>query len=295
MYRQGVRVLALLIVAPFCLTVLAQPPCSIQTVIGTWVSAGQGTIYSIPPGSSSPVPVTGVDLGTASIDYQGRISINLTAIAGGQVVPSVADGTVAVNPDCTGTLTAPTAIPGFTMKVDIAILDSGNEIWTIATSGLLGKPAVWQCRWRRIAYLPLPMFQSISNCSTGLLRGTWAGARSGAVLGPLAPLVSAGFLTTGGVDYQGNLSGVFTSSVGGVVTRGEYTGTVTEVKPDCTGTWKWTLTGADGVKLPGEGIEKFVILKGGEEIWSVMLQGVGGAPTGLVGRYQRTSAAPQYK
>ena len=272
-----------------CTAALAQPPCSVQTIVGTWAASSQGTVFTTVSGN--PVALPGAALGIASITYDGRVSVNLDGIIGGRIAKSASQGTVTVNPDCTGVFEAPTPIPGFRLKENFAIHNNGDELWTIAATGIQGNPAVWQCRWKRIAHVPLDLFQASSNCSADQLRGTWAGTFSGTVILPGMPVpVPTGILYTGIVDSQGAMSGTFTSSVGGQVAIGGYTGSVVEVKSDCTGTWKWKLKAADGTELPGEGIEKIVVLDGGKEVWSLGLQGVLGIPIGLT-RLERLSPA----
>lgn len=286
------RIFAVLIIAVCPAALLAQPPCSLGTVVGTWAVQGQGTLFPTPPGATAPLAVRGADLGIAYIGYDGSVTINIAAITARSGGPSAQAlrGTIDVSPECTATVTAPTPIPGFTFKEQFMILDNGNEMWTLALNGLQAKPAVWQCYWRKLSTSPWPALSS--NCSVEVIRGTYAGKFDG-VLVPSDTSAPAPFgaVMMGGGPYQGELRGTFASSLGGKVATGTYTGAVAEVHPDCTGTWTLVLNGADGAQLPGGGLEQFVILDGGKEILTFSAQGVAGTPVG-VGRWRQLSPNP---
>jgi hypothetical protein len=270
--------------------VAAQPPCSTLTVAGTWAASSTGTIFRSVPGSTTPTTVPGAALGLASIGYDGRFTATLTA-PGSTVMEQTMRGTLTVNSDCSGSVDAMSTL-GFRWVEQIVILDGGNEIWTISTGGMGPNPIVWQCRWRKISAVPMDLLQGALNCSADMITGTWVGSYNGFTLmaGQPSPVPTA-ITLLGGISYQGNVSGKFTNSVGGAVGSGQYTGSLVEVKPDCTGTWKWTLKGTSGAGISGQGIEKFVILNGGNELWTAGLQGPIGAPIGI-GRYRRISPVP---
>ncbi len=280
MRYKSICVLALSLVTLFCTTVVAQPNCSTQTLVGTWVATSQGTVFPTPT-----VAVPGAALALVSIGYDGSLSVLMTGNVGGRAgdAPPMT-GTTTVNPDCTGSFSA-SAATGGTLTEQFVVLDHGNEIWTIAVGGITGYPAVWQCHWKRLSHVPLPTFELSSNCSADMIRGTWVGTYNGVTLRGSPPVpVPTGILLIGGVDYQGNLSGTFTSSMGGQVGTGQYAGSLTMVKPNCTGTWTWTLKG-----MSGQAVERLVILDNGNEIWTLPTQGVLGMPVGL-GRHIRLSA-----
>jgi hypothetical protein len=285
------RMFGVLILAACPATLPAQQACSVFNVAGTWAVQGQGTLFPTLPGATVPIAVPGGDIGIAYIGYDGRITINITGISTrAGVSAQTLTGTIDVRSDCTAVVTAPTPIPGFTSKELFMILDHGNEMWTLALNGLNAKPAVWQCHWRKISPTPWP--DSPSNCSAGLLHGTYAGQYNG-VLVPTdastpAPL---GAVMMGEVTYQGQMDGTFTTSLSGNLSAGTYSGSITEVRPDCTGTWTFTFRGADGAQLPGGGLEKFVILDNGKEILTLSVQGGAGTPVG-VGHWRQLSPAP---
>lgn len=278
--------------ALLCTTLHAQPPCSLHTVVGTWAASSTGTFYVTSPGTPDPTPVPGAALGLVSIGWDGSFWSLMTGWGSQGKVGTwkgPALGTITVNPDCTGSFSA-THPAGWKMTEQIKILDR-DEIWTFPPQGMQGLPAVWQCRWRRIAGVPLSMLPGGNNCSADLLRGTWVGSYSGVIV--KSSPVSAGISFFGIIDYQGRLSGEYISSVGGQVGSGEYAGGIAEVKPDCSGTWNWTLNATGGSGLTGSGTEKFVILDNGNELWTLSLQGPAGAPIGL-SKYRRISPVPAY-
>lgn len=286
------RKFAILIFAACPAVLPAQPSCSILNVVGTWAVQGRGTMLPTMPGATAPIMVPGADIGISYIGYDGSITITVTGITArsGGASAQTLSGTIDVSPDCTATVTALTPIPGFTFKEQFMILDHGNEMWTLALNGLNAKPAVWQCQWRKLSPSPWPA--SSSSCSADLIRGTYAGKYDG-VLVPAdasapAPL---GAVMMGGVTYQGELEGTFTTSLSGKVSAGTYSGSITAVAPDCTGTWTLTLKGADGAQLPGGGLEKLIILDGGKEILTLSAQGVAGTPVGI-GHWRQISPAP---
>lgn len=73
--------------------------------------------------------------------------------------------------------------------------------------------------------------------------------------------------------------------------NGEYTGSILELNPDCTGKWTDTLKAADGTVLPGPGVERLAVVDHGREVRGLPVQGVLGVPVGLV-RYRRLSPVP---
>jgi len=287
------RVLVVAGATSLCASLPAQTTCGIQTVAGTWAAASTGTVYATLPGSADPAPVPGAALGLVSIGFDGRFQTLLTGWGyRGKAGDLTAVGTVTVNPDCTGMLNA-TSPAGWKMMEQFQVLDQGNEIATIAVGGMMGVPAVWQCRWRRIAPVPLDGLTAVKNCSADMLHGTWVGVYNGVLVKSWPTAIPAGISFTGAIDYQGRLRGKFTNSVAGEVGGGEYEGAIAEVRPDCTGTWKWNFKPTSGTGFSGAGIEKFVIVNDGNEIWTMALQGPAGTPVGL-GRYRKISPVPAY-
>ncbi len=270
----------------------SQVPCSTSTIAGTWAASSTGTIFVNVPGSQTPMTVPGAAMGLVSVGYDGRFSATLTS-PGNAVMQQTMTGSISVNSDCSGSVNA-TSTLGFKWIEQFVILDGGSEIWTISTGGMGPSPTVWQCRWKKIDPTPSEMHHGALNCSADLIAGTWVGSYNGFILkaGQPSP-VPAAITLIGAISHQGNLTGKFTNSVGGAIGSGQYVGSLVEVKPDCTGSWKWVLTGTSATGISGQGIEKFVILEGGNEMWTIGLQGPLGPPVG-VSRYRRISPVPVF-
>ena len=176
------RVFAIPILAGWPAALLAQQPCSIPT----WPARGRFRVrgpcfrrYPVLPLRSrceAPTSATLISATTEASRYVSRRSPHARAGPAYRRSPAPSS----VSPDCTATVTAPTAIPGFTSREQFMILDHGNEIWTLALNGLNAKPAVWQCQWRKLS--PSPWTNLSSNCSAGLIHGTYAGKYDGVLL-----------------------------------------------------------------------------------------------------------------
>ncbi|MBK9171196.1 MAG: hypothetical protein IPM24_27570 [Bryobacterales bacterium] len=289
MLRQTTGALAVPLLAILGSPLLAQSVCSTQSVVGVWAASSHGVVFS--PASPVPLAVPGAAVGLVSIGYDSRVSLKLSGNLGGQFAVVAATGTIVVNPDCTGTFSA--TVPGMTgfwnLQEQIVVLDNGNEVQTISTGQMFRRPAVWQCRWKRLSHTPLLAAGQLPACQAEMIRGTWTGASDGVRPAPGAdPSAPAAFLTRGVIDYRQELNGTFTASIGGTIVNGEYTGSILELSPDCTGKWTYTLKADDGTELPGSGVEYFVVVDHGREIWGLPVQGVLGVPVGLV-RYRRLS------
>lgn len=279
---------------------LGQPPCSLQTVVGQYATLGQGTIFITVPESPAPIPVPGINLGVASVDYKGRGTGTFVAIFGGQLLEGEVAGNFKVNPDCTAVLTysitpkgAPEPLPGVGI-VQLVIKDGGNEMSGIPTQVPLGQP-VWIDKYKRISRGPANLYSA--GCSTSQIRGTYAYEGAGIVLvsvpsGPGPVPVPAAIVGRAAVDHRGRMYGPGTTSIGGQIAEFELVDAEAQVNPDCTGTAAWSLQlkGSDS-PLPGQGMDRFVVLNGGDELWSVTVQGLGGQPIGLT-TYKRISRVP---
>jgi hypothetical protein len=75
--------------------------CTNVTVAGTWGYTETGTM--ILPAPVGAIPYASV--GNYTLDFNGNVSGERTASAGGTIIKATIKGTATVNPDCTGTLT----------------------------------------------------------------------------------------------------------------------------------------------------------------------------------------------
>ncbi len=283
MSRKCVSVVAAIIATVAPGTLRAQPSCSTESMVGLWAASAQGTVFSAMGAAK------GVSVGLVSIERDGRISIRLFGNTGGtigQVPPvGVLSGTVEVNADCTGSLSATAPSGNWTLTEDFVIEDNGNQVRTVAVGPLLNMPAVWQCWWKRLSHVPMPLTEAFAGCAAASVKGTYGGTVEGVVLaGAPAP---HGMLLRTEVGQDQSIRGVFTAVKQGVVTRGTIEGQVTELRSDCTGWWTYGLTDSGGTLL-GQMREYFVVLENGKSIWSIPVQGPFGLPIAL-GRYDRIS------
>lgn len=74
MLCRSLRLFAFFAAASCGPVLLAQPHCSIHTVVGAWAAQSQGNVFPTPPGATAPLTVRGGALGLAMIDYDGRAS-----------------------------------------------------------------------------------------------------------------------------------------------------------------------------------------------------------------------------
>jgi len=103
--------------------------CTLAGVAGQWGHTFTGTLI-LPTG---PVPVAAV--GTITIDAAGNLSGTQTRSVGGRVFEDTIKGTVAVNDDCTGTITDSIYDQSgsliITAEWDLAFVDNERELRAI--------------------------------------------------------------------------------------------------------------------------------------------------------------------
>jgi hypothetical protein len=108
--------------------------CSLATVAGNYGFTLTGTLVLTTGG----VPVAGA--GLATISSEGNFSGTESRSLGGGIAQETIGGTVAVNSDCTGTLTAPVFESGNLVRTSIFSLvfdDNARELRAIQTSLVL--------------------------------------------------------------------------------------------------------------------------------------------------------------
>jgi len=115
------------------------------------------------------------------------------------------------------------------------------------------------------------------QCSQDMIRGTWVDSMQGVLMMNVpgssqpVPALTAG-LTIMKIDWQGHFTQKGTLSIGGQISLGEADGTL-QVNPDCTATATFTMTPAGMPQpLPGQGIERLVIVNNGSEMRSMPTQ-----------------------
>ena len=124
---------------------LANPPCSVRSLAGTWVFAtdvGQQKLF--------PAPGDITAIGTINIDRAGNFSgkFDFTVAEFGFFPNNSYTGSITVNPDCTGTVTFVTSAgPG---RTDSIVVVSQSEMWSMSQDSL----NLWTAKARRISRGP---------------------------------------------------------------------------------------------------------------------------------------------
>ena len=107
-------------------------PCSNRTLKGRYGIKGDGLVPSGPPPAPLvPFAVVGVE----TLDGQGNLTDAATTSVNGVVRSSVNQGTYTLNEDCTGTYTVNLPVPPFQVIHHVVVVDKGNEVYLIATTG----------------------------------------------------------------------------------------------------------------------------------------------------------------
>jgi hypothetical protein len=150
----------------FCAALAAQQPCSINSIRGTWAMTVSGWAIPLAPPNAQAAPVVGI--GAFTIDYTGRLTgsgslswatgIAGTTISAGDVLDfDMVDGTVDLNPDCTGIwhytvrLKGMPPLPGYVER--IVAVPQKDEIVFLSIRTPLSKP-MWVGTAKRISPVP---------------------------------------------------------------------------------------------------------------------------------------------
>jgi len=273
----------------------AQPGCSAGMLVGTYAVRGQGTIFEPVPGSNQTLPIPDVHVGIASIDYNGNITGRLFGTDAGVAAEATVTATADVASDCTGADHYTVSfIGGPTVQGtnQLLILDGGNQVIAMAGS-MNGFQAAVGETWQRISMLPIDYFSAETPCTSDMLRGTYGFSYTGSLImtlpGSSQPVPLPFYMVgTSWTDNTGRSPGRFIENVAGSIAPGTWTTApgATQVNADCTGSMEWSLTGPGAP--PGTGLDRFVILNGGQEFWSVTVRGIMGAPS-FMGTFKRIS------
>jgi hypothetical protein len=270
-------ILSLLVVPVLCAPLLAQMPCTQQTVVGTYAFLQQGNTLVTLPGAVQPVALPFAALAAVSIDSAGAISGEGYGALAGQVAQASANGSIQVNPDCTASSTPENGI------VDTnVILDGGNEIRGLMLQSPVGKPVI-QGVGKRISRAP--GIVRPRRCSLAKVHGTYGITHQGIYMTPQPgtsqPIpVPALILGEVSIDSQGGLMGGGTISLAGTAMKYEIVRGQIQSDSDCTAIVQLSVkSGA----LADEGKAWMVVLEGGDELWLIQTesQRVGPVVTGI--------------
>jgi hypothetical protein len=149
---------------------------------------------------------------------------------------------------------------------------------------------------KRLSRLPLNLFTEQTPCIPEMLRGTYAFHYEGTMFtipqGATAPVaVPSCSVGVSWIDTSNRMPGLATANVGGVSREGGWTtppypGTI---ESNCMGTMAWS-TAVEGAPA-GEGEDRFVLVDGGREIWSITVKSPMGKVTNL-GIFKQISPLP---
>ena len=103
--------------------------CSNASLRGSIGFTNTGTNLALPPPFAGPI----AQIGRQTFDGRGNTDATATLSANGNIVRVTVQGTYAVNPDCTGSMTLFVSPFGSTVEADFVIDDDGAEIRAIIT------------------------------------------------------------------------------------------------------------------------------------------------------------------
>jgi hypothetical protein len=141
-----------------CGTLLAQPQCGPQHLVGVWSASAIGWTTPTVPGpwpTGETLPTVGV--GLISIDHSAKLSGPGTVVFAGLALDYNMVGTVEVNSDCAGVVRYTVKITGFpdlAGYVERFVLDlTRHEIVTASVRSPISKP-MWVMTMKRISAVP---------------------------------------------------------------------------------------------------------------------------------------------
>ena len=122
---------------------VGDPQCSTDNVVGRFGTTYQGYAMMTASGQTAPVPISYV--GTAEVDYQGRVTGGGAFSVGGTITNvTLANAAMQIKPDCTGTMQYSIVPPGSTKPVQgidqFVALNNGDEIILMTVQGVFGSP-----------------------------------------------------------------------------------------------------------------------------------------------------------
>jgi hypothetical protein len=288
-----IRLLSCLILTALALP--AQSVCSIQNLAGTYAFYSEGNTYMTPEGATQPALVPFAEVGLAYIKGDGTATGWATASMGGQPTDlEIVDGKVQIGANCAGKFRSKLRVKGTNIILPqevIRFLAADNSAPLTLHSTMLQGPmpntsTVDTSRWVRISYQDSP--QAI--CSARLLNGTFVVDGMATVFTTMedksvvpVPMTwtMMGSLKDGAWTAAENAAAMRSIVPIPPMAMGQ---TSLDLDPTCTGVFKFKFNDyATGAPLPGQGIERFVVIPSGDDVIvkAVYLQGILGKPTGL--------------
>jgi hypothetical protein len=103
--------------------------CSVASLQGSFGFTSSGTLNAPPPPNAGPLG----EIGRQAFDGQGNTDGAATLSTNGNIHRVTWQGTYAVNPDCTGSMTLFISPLGATVNLDFVIDDDETEVRAITT------------------------------------------------------------------------------------------------------------------------------------------------------------------
>jgi hypothetical protein len=230
-------------------------PCSTAAAAGTWGFNVSGTFFF-----PNAVPI--VNVGVFTTDAAGNLTGSQTRNVGGDVGTETVTGTLSLNPDCTGTVTAHAFDPSTGAPEGIAVTaivmdDNLQQLRTVITQEFdnngIPFPGVVSGVGERVFAQDKDQ-EGAGGCTLGTLKGAWGSAINGTIVGvgPIAVLGIAEF------DGQGHFSMNATAVVESGAASEQTTGTYT-VNQDCTGTTMDDLGDSTYFVILGDGTQVIAV------------------------------------
>jgi hypothetical protein len=275
-----IRVLFCILVTFLCIS--AQSPCTVQNLSGTFAMSNEGLLFQTPEGATKPQAVPMAQIGMAYIDLEGKVTGWITMNAGGKIEElEIGEGTATVSLNCTGTMTlklkdkaSGTILPNDVIAFFAVDSREPLMIHSTTTQGPVG-PVVDNADWTRV----LKEDGLQETCAASRLAGVFI-AEARPTLYVTLPDSSVTSLPASWI-FLGN-AGQVVSTV--PMPQNVMSETSLEVGPGCSGTFKFKMKDPlTGIEVPGQGIEKFVVVSNGDRmiVKAVYVQGVSGRPAGL--------------
>lgn len=266
--------------------------CTQESVRGTYAVAMSGTVMMPVPGTATFAPTPMSQIGLVGVDSLGRLSGILNMSVGiNNFNIAHKNSTLTVNPDCSAVVYNDGEVLGTPMTIREHVLmqffNDGKDAMTLpANDGDYKAYAI--AKWRKVSPLLLDQYRMMGQCTADLVRGPHVFSFQGSAVDP-ATQVATPMAYYGAANFQemGGTEGWFTIDAGGQVRTMKTVSESMVVNPDCTGVSTFSIINpATGTPLPRKGIENFIILDEGKEIWNMMRQGATAQPVGIGSCYR---------
>lgn len=276
-FQRIFRIILLCILIAFCgLPLAAQATCSLETIVGTYANRGETTIYVQTPNGEVVAPE--IHVGLVSFNYDGVMKTHFMGTMNGDPYEADGTGSVTVDENCIATTKVMMTLgdTAYPLITRLLIIDNGDQITNMTISSPYR--SVGGNVMKRLSKTPLEQFADLNPCTLDMVRGTYFFNYEGdlfmAVPGAASPVkMHSHMIGTTWVDRMNRMPGTFEFNLAGTVTTGEWTteGGAIKVSADCTGSVAWRLTGPNAP--PTEGLDKFVVVDHGREIWTTSVKG----------------------